>query len=188
MGSNLELTTYEGKKVLAWWQGTVTEAAYGEGEGIIANTSYEPIAHIPTGNGYQADIHELNITPAGDGVPRDLQAGLLARLQRSEPAGRGLGRSGDRHQDRLVIWEWHALGTRADADTEVIPAGGVFDPFHVNSVQALNGNRLLVSLRDISAIYDIEQDGSIAVGARRQEKLVLARPSRSLLLPARRAP
>ena len=64
-GSNLEEVTYEGKTDLAWWQGKVTTAAFGLGEGVIANSAYEPVAHIKAGNGQHADIHELYITPEG---------------------------------------------------------------------------------------------------------------------------
>ena len=65
VGADLEPVSYEGKPALAWWQGKVTENAFGLGEGVIANTAYEPIAHIKAGNGLQVDIHELYITPAG---------------------------------------------------------------------------------------------------------------------------
>src|SRR5262249_32641601 len=63
VGGALEEITYEGQKALAWWQGKVTVTAQGLGEGVIANTAYEPIAHIKAGNGQQADIHEVHISP-----------------------------------------------------------------------------------------------------------------------------
>ncbi len=44
---------------------------------------------------------------------------------------------------------------RAVDDTTVKPASHVFDVFHVNSIQKLHKGKILVSLRDTSAIYKI---------------------------------
>ena len=47
-------------------------------------------------------------------------------------------------------------------DTEVVPANGVFDAYHINSIQPLPEHRVLISLRDTSAIYELDQNtGSI---------------------------
>ena len=159
--SNLELTTYEGKRALAWWQGTATQAAYGNGEGIIANTSYEPIARVAAGNGYEADIHELNITPAGTAYIDVYRPICLPVCSEANPPVISSIVQEIDIKTGLVMWEWHALGHVPIADTEVIPAGGVFDPYHVNAIQPLAENRVLISLRDTSAVYDVEQDGSI---------------------------
>ena len=48
------------------------------------------------------------------------------------------------------------------SDSVVPPAGGVWDPYHVNSIQTLPEHRLLVSMRDTSGVYELDQDsGSI---------------------------
>ncbi len=57
-----ELRRQDGASVVA---GPGSEVANGEGEGIIANSSYEPIASVKAGNGYDADIHEFDVTPEG---------------------------------------------------------------------------------------------------------------------------
>ncbi len=156
VGSNLELTSYEGQPALAWWQGTATEAAYGKGEGVIANTSYEPIAYIRAGNGYEADIHELNITPQGTAFVEAYGSVCLPVCSPSQPPVLdSVIQEIDIHTG-LVMWEWHALGHVPLSDTEVEAADGVFDPYHVNSIQPLPENRILISLRDTSAIYDVD--------------------------------
>jgi hypothetical protein len=57
----------------------------------------------------------------------------------------------------LVEWEWHALGHVPTADTLVPPSSFAFDPYHINSVQALPADKVLISLRDTSAIYKIDK-------------------------------
>jgi len=156
-GSVFEPVKYEGKTALAWWQGKVTEAAYGLGEGVIANTAYEPVATVKAGNGLQADIHELEITPEG-------QAYIIAVEPICQPEcnKEHLPLLDDEIQEidiktGLVMWSWHALGHVPTTNTEAIVAGGVFDPYHLNSIQAISGNRLVISMRDTSGIYEVEQ-------------------------------
>ncbi|HEX4437218.1 MAG TPA: arylsulfotransferase family protein [Solirubrobacteraceae bacterium] len=158
IGADLQLTSYEGKTDIAWWQGRVTEAAYGLGEGIIANSSYEPVAHIKTGNGLAADIHELDVTPQGTAFLDAYELECLPTCSESSPPTiDGVVQEIDIHTG-LVMWEWHALGHVALTETEVPPNGGVWDPYHLNSIQQLPEHRLLVSMRDTSGVYDIDQD------------------------------
>jgi hypothetical protein len=153
----LELTSYEGKPALSWWQGQVTEVANGEGEGIIANTNYEPIAHVKAGNGYAADIHEFNVTPEGTAYI-DAYASVCTPTcsEANPPVQEVVIQEIDIHTG-LVMWEWHAMRDIPTSDSEVIPAAGVFDAYHLNAVQLLPENKLLVSLRDTSAIYEIDK-------------------------------
>ena len=140
VGSMLEKVSYEGQPAIAWWQGSVTETAYGLGEGIIANTAYEPIAHVKAGNGLQMDIHELNITPARPGVDRRGRARLRTGLRRRTPADPRLRGSGDRHQHRHGdVGMEPARATSRLSETEVVPANGAFDPYHMNSIQPIAG-------------------------------------------------
>ena len=118
-GSVFEPVTYEGKPALAWWQGKVTEAAYGLGEGVIVNTAYEPVAYVKAGNGLQADIHELYITPAG-------QAYIIAVEPVCQPEcnEEHVPVLDDEIQEidiktGLVMWSWHAMGHVPLGNTEV---------------------------------------------------------------------
>ena len=151
------------REVLTWWQGTVTTSAFGQGVGMIADTSYRTLRVVHAGNGYQADIHEFAITPRGDalfvvvspvlvhlpGTP----AGQLSRLQDSIAQEVDI-RTG------LVEWEWHGLGHIPLAQSDVTAkTSPVFDAFHFNALQALPGGHILISARDTSAIYDVAQAG-----------------------------
>ena len=63
--TNLQVQQYSGKPVLTWWQGDISVHGFGRGEDVIADSAYEDIAHVRAGNGLQADLHELQLTPAG---------------------------------------------------------------------------------------------------------------------------
>ncbi len=161
VGSNMEEVTYEGRPALAWWQGSVTETAFGLGEGVIANSSYEPIAHVRAGNGEEADIHELNITPSGQAWIDTVEPVCLPECDSEhEPVLDASVQEID-IATGLVMWEWDAMGHIPEAESEVEPENGVWDPYHLNSVQPLPEGRVLVSLRDTSGVYLLEQSGAI---------------------------
>jgi Arylsulfotransferase (ASST) len=158
VGSVFEPVKYEGKTALAWWQGKVTEAAYGLGEGVIANTAYEPIAYVKAGNGEQADIHELYVTPEGQAYIIAVEPVCMPECNEEH-----VPVLDDEIQEidirtGLVMWSWNALGHVPEGYTEAVVSGGVFDPYHMNSIQALPEHKLLISMRDTSGVYEIEQN------------------------------
>lgn len=160
--TNVQLTSYEGKPAIAWWQGSFLGVGYGHGEGIIVNTSYQQVATVKAGNGYSADLHELVVTPGGQAYLDAYTPVCLPTCSGSSPAVLdGVVQEIDIHTG-LVMWEWHALGHVPISDTELIPAGGFFDPYHFNSIQPLPEERVLLSMRNTSAIYELQQ-GSGAI-------------------------
>jgi hypothetical protein len=61
----------------------------------------------------------------------------------------------------LVVWEWHALGHIPLSESYATAANSAFyDAFHINSVQALSGDGVLLSARDTSAVYLVRRAGS----------------------------
>jgi hypothetical protein len=158
VAANLQEATYEGRPALAWWQGVVTETAFGEGEGVIANSSYEPVAHVRAGNGEQADIHELVVTAEGQAWVDTVEPVCLPTCDEShEPVLDAAVQEIDIHTG-LVMWEWNALGHIPTDESEVEPANGVWDPYHINSIQPLPEDRVLISLRDTSGVYLLNKD------------------------------
>ena len=153
----LELKTYEGEPVLTWWQGRVTEVANGEGEGIIANSNYETVATVKAGNGYAADIHEFDVRPDGTAIIDAYTSVCTPVCSEADPPVQDVVIQQIDIHTGLVMWEWHALGNVPTSDSEVVPAAGVFDAYHLNSVQQLPEERMLVSMRDTSAIYEIDK-------------------------------
>ncbi len=161
VATNFRPQRWHGHEVLTWWQGKVTIAAFGLGEGVIANTSYHTIKVVHVGNGYQADLHEFRLNPAGDAL-FTANSLVMVHLPGTAPGATSPVldsilqevdvRSG------LVVWEWHALGHIPLADSYATPStSAYFDAYHMNSIDPLSGGRLLVSARDTSAVYEIDQ-------------------------------
>jgi hypothetical protein len=156
VAANLRVQRYRGRRVLTWWQGPVTAAAYGLGAGVIADSSYRTIKTVRAGNGYAMDIHEFTLTPSGDAlftiyapVVHNGVALIDAIVQQVDIA------------TGLVVWEWHALGHIPLAQSYATAANSAFyDAFHINSIQALRGGRVLISARDTSAVYLLRRAGS----------------------------
>jgi arylsulfotransferase ASST len=161
VAADLRLERFNGHNVLTWWQGKVTIAAYGLGEGVIANRSYHTIAVVHAGNGYQADIHEFRLTPSGDALITINS--LVLRHLPGDPPG-AMSRVLDSIVQEvdvrtgLVLWEWHALGHIPLVDSYATQATSPYlDAYHLNSIQPLADGRFLVSARDTAAIYEIDR-------------------------------
>jgi Arylsulfotransferase (ASST) len=159
--ANLRLQQLHGKTVLTWWQGVVTIAAYGLGEGIIYDSSYRPLKVVRTGNGYSADIHEFKLTAAGDAL-FTVDSLVLLHLPGSAPGKLSPFLDSIVQQvdvrTGLVMWEWHSLGHIPLADSYANEVNSpYYDAYHLNSIEPLAGGRLLVSARDTSAVYEIDQ-------------------------------
>ncbi len=152
---------YEGKPVLTWWQGYINPLGFGQGQCVIYDSSYQPVARVAAGNGLLADLHEFLLTPRGtawitafDPIHWDLSAeggakdGLLddGVIQEIDV------RTG------LVMFEWHALDHVSVADSySSAPklSSSLDDYFHVNSIDPMPGGTILISSRNTSALYDI---------------------------------
>ena len=165
VSKNLLITDFRaqnlyGQPVLTWWQGN-TNSGHGRGEGIIFNNSYRQIATVHAGNGLDEGLHEFLVTPNGD-------AYFTASYEISLPGvGKPTVDSVVQEVDiktGLVKFEWHALDhvpTSASYFTPKSP-GYTFDPYHVNSVTFDRSGNLLVSMRDTSAVYDVDhQNGAV---------------------------
>jgi Arylsulfotransferase (ASST) len=150
-----------GRRVLTWWQGKVTIAAYGLGAEMIYDTSYRPLRVVRAGNGYAADLHEFVLTRSGDAL---LTVQSLILRHRAGTAPGTLSPFLDSIVQEvdvrtgLVVWEWHALGHIPIADSYVTAATSpYFDAYHINSIELVRGGRVLISARDTSALYEIDQ-------------------------------
>ena len=168
VAGNLRIQHYAGKPVLTWWQGPVTVAAYGLGEGVIADTRYRTLHVVHAGNGYAMDIHEFSLTPEGDalftvyspvlvhlpGTPPGTLTSLIDAIVQEVDVRTG-----------LVTWEWHALGHIPLRDSYATPANSAFyDAFHINSIQPLARGRVLISSRDTSAVYELDRATATSCG------------------------
>jgi arylsulfotransferase ASST len=161
VAANLRIQRYRDRRVLTWWQGGVTPSAYGLGKGVIANRSYRTIKTVHAGNGYQMDIHEFTLAPGGSalftiyspvmvhlpGTPEGQLSPLLDSIIQEVDIDTG-----------RVMWEWHAYGHVPLSQSYATPENSAtYDAFHINSIQRRKHGRVLVSMRDTSAVYAIDK-------------------------------
>src|SRR4029077_20035365 len=116
---------------------------------------------VHAGNGYPMDLHEFQLTPAGDalftvysliqvhlpGAPAATPTTLIDAIVQQVDIATG-----------LVVWEWHSYGHIPLETSQATPSNSAFyDAFHINAVQPLKHDRVLISARDTSALYNIDR-------------------------------
>ncbi len=139
----------------------MTPSAYGLGEGIIANRSYDTVATVNAGNGYPMDIHEFELTDSGDAL-FTIYSPILVHLP-GDPEGElsplldAIVQQVD-VRTGLVVWEWHSYGHIPLSESQATPENSAsYDAFHINSIQPLAHDKVLISARDTSALYKVDR-------------------------------
>jgi hypothetical protein len=167
--TDLHLTSYAGKPVLAFWEGHI-DLGVGFGTDRIYGADYRPVASVSAGNGYYADLHELQITPQGSAY---LSAYSLVRADLSSVGGSRDGALQDAIVQEvdirtgLVMFEWHTYGHVALNDSYASSprdANKPWDFFHMNSIapDPWGDGDLLISSRNTWAVYEIDHhSGSV---------------------------
>ena len=157
--TNFRVQNLFGQPVLTWWVGN-TDAGYGRGEGVIYNRDYQQIATVHAANGLDEDSHEFLVTPQGDayitaawpvhlpGVRRGTIDSVVQEIDISTG---------------LVLFEWHSLDHIPLSTTYTkVPPTGLWDPYHLNSIALDHSGNLVLSMRNTSALYDIDhQTGKV---------------------------
>lgn len=159
--TNFKVQRFEGKPVLTWWQGRVLRVGFGQGEDEIYDSSYRPVAVVRAGNGYHADLHEIDLTPQGTAWIDEFDP---IKWNISHEHGSDHGVLSDSIVQEidvktgLVMWEWHALGHIPLSDSHnPAPSGSVpWDAYHVNSVDPGPSGDVLLSARNTWALYDVD--------------------------------
>jgi Arylsulfotransferase (ASST) len=167
--TNFRVQEYDGKPVLTWWQGDVSVHGFGQGEDVIADSTYTDIAHVKAGNGVQADLHDFQLTPLGTALITAYDP-ILCDL--SSVGGRADGGVTDGLfqeidiKTGLVMFQWTSLDHVALSESYTPPTttspAWPFDFFHINSLDLEQSGNLLISGRNTWTVYDIDsQTGQI---------------------------
>jgi hypothetical protein len=161
--TNLRVQEYRQRPVLTWWQGIASVHGFGRGEDVIDDSTYTDIARVNAGNGYQADLHEFQLTPLGTALIT-VYAPVLCNL--SSVGGPAYGAVTDGIIQEidvstgLVEREWTSLDHVAMSESyesaRVSKTSVPFDFFHINSIQLERDGSLLTSARNTRAIYDVD--------------------------------
>ena len=151
---------YRGQPVLTWWQGR-TRYGHGMGEYVILDRHYRQIAVVRAGHGYMGDHHEFQLTPRG-----------TAYMSVYAPRGTDLTSVGGPRDGTIfesivqevdvatgrVVWEWHSADHLPVSEGVTPPKESKpHDYFHVNSVDEDAHGDLLISARNMHAIYAIDK-------------------------------
>ncbi|MFE9558329.1 arylsulfotransferase family protein [Streptomyces sp. NPDC006703] len=153
--------TYQGKRVLTWWQGTGL-GGLATGTDVVYNERHQKIAEVKAGNGYTADGHEFLITPHGTAL-------ILAY----KPATADLtSLGGSAHQKVIdgvaqeidirtgqVLFQWSAADhvPYAQSEQPLPPSpNSPWDWFHINAVKLDTDNNLLIDARNTWTAYKVD--------------------------------
>jgi hypothetical protein len=159
--TNFQVQQYEGKPVLTWWQGRILGVGFGQGEDVVYDNSYKQIATIRAGNGYKADLHEVRLTSQGTAWIDEFDP-IRMNLSSVHGAKNGILTDGVVQEidvkTGLVMWEWHALGHVPLTDSTLKPSNSSYpwDYIHVNSIDPGSFKDVLLSSRNMCALYDVD--------------------------------
>src|SRR5215213_4103277 len=151
---------YIGQPVLTWWQGR-TRYGHGMGEYVILDRHYREIARVRAGHGYMGDHHEFQLTPRGTAY---MSAYAPRRADLRSVGGRRDGTIFESIVQEVdvasgrVVWEWHSADHLPVSEGVTPPKETKpHDYFHVNAVDEDEPSRLLISARNMHAIYEIDK-------------------------------
>jgi EmrB/QacA subfamily drug resistance transporter len=158
VASNLSQQTYHGQPVLAWWQGLITNAgATTSGEYIVVNQHYQTVATLKGKDGWVLTLHTMLI----DGDDAWVTANKNIPMNLSQFGGVADGTLDDSAVQEYnlktgnLVRSWDALKNIPITDTHSLAPDNSFpfDAYHVNSLDIVGKNLLLVSMRNTWTVY-----------------------------------
>ncbi|HEX6026508.1 MAG TPA: arylsulfotransferase family protein, partial [Solirubrobacter sp.] len=163
LAANLDVHTYEGKPVLAYWQGDV--GATGEintGEIVIVDSSYRTVAKLQGKDGWVITLHSLYIkdglawVTANRNVQEDLSD--VGGVNHGVLMDSGLQAYDIKTGELRYTWSARDHIPLRDSETQPPPNGFPWDAYHINWLQLTDDGKALVSMRNLSAAYLIDLD------------------------------
>lgn len=160
---NVRMQHYQGKPVLAWFEGSVVDG-HGRGHYVICDTSYRVVARVHARRGLQGDLHEFVLTPEGTALftcyGRAQGRVRVGRTLVSVPYWYGVVQEVDLATGKLLL-HWRSDRHVALSESYVPPSvrqGPAWDYFHINSITIDPSDRnLVVSGRNTWAAYKLDR-------------------------------
>ncbi len=175
--TDFRVQSYNGRPVLTMWQGTIsgTQSAHpnlpaGDPEPgaffQILNQNYNVIKRVKAKRGFTADVHEFTITQRHTALFTAVKQVPVDLTPYGGPANGYVDNYSIQEVDlatgRLLFF-WDVLEHVNPADS-MLPASSatsshnIWDCFHVNSVEEGPNNTLLISMRNMWAIYHVDKE------------------------------
>jgi hypothetical protein len=159
LATNLKVQSYRGQPVLTWWEGRVVDY-FGQGVGVIADTSYREIARVRPANGRHMDLHEFRLTPEGTALftcfPEIVRVDVSALGGPSDlEVQQSVVQEVDVRTGRLLL-EWRSL-EHIDPSESYNPMGIPWDYLHANSVAVTGDGQLLISCRETWSLCKVDR-------------------------------
>jgi Arylsulfotransferase (ASST) len=158
--ANLGVQTYRGQPVLTWWEGTETSLGYGLGDYLLIDSSYHQVARVKAANGLRGDHHAFHLTPEGSAlftIFRQTHTDLSAV---GGPKHGGLLESVIQEIDissGRLLFQWNSLDHVSITESYRSYYGPYWDYMHANSVDLDDDGNLLISARNMHAIYKVDR-------------------------------
>lgn len=158
--TDVRVASYRGEPVLTWWEGYVTLSGFGQGVGVITDSSYREIARVKAAGGRQIDMHEFLLTPQGTALvtctPEKVRADLSSIGGPADgTALEGIIQEVDVATGRL-LFEWRSLQHIPISDS-YFPFKEGYDYLHLNSIAITPDGHLLVSARHTWSVYKLDR-------------------------------
>jgi hypothetical protein len=171
--TNLQVQGFEGQPVLTWWQGYIPPQGFGEGEEVIANSSYKQILHVHAGNGLTADLHDFHLEANDTALITAFNPIRCNLTAIHGPQDGAVNDSTFQEIDLrtgLVRRQWDSLDHVSLESSYSTPYGASdewpFDFFHANSLDPEPGGEMLISARNTWALYEVnEETGQVVAEA-----------------------
>ncbi len=145
--------TYDGRRVLTWWQGTGL-GGLSSGADYIYNDHCQQIAEVRAGNGYTTDGHEFLITPWNTALVLSYATATADLTSIGGPADQtvidGIVQEIDIKTGK-VLFQWNSADHVPYSQSEQpLPASAStpWDWFHVNAVHVARDGSLLIDARN----------------------------------------
>ncbi len=166
VANNLSVQKFEGKPVLSWWQGVVTNTgATVNGEYVVVDQHYKTVATLKGANGWVLSLHDFQIS----GKDAWVTAYKTVPNQNLTPYGGSASGSVldvavqeyDLRTGQLEF-TWDALNPGGTPNIPLSqarnkPFGTVpWDAYHINSIQLVGSHEFLVSMRDTWSAYLVD--------------------------------
>ena len=170
---NFSVQTFSNQPVLTWWRGGLVEG-FGEGELVIASSSYQVLHTIRAVGGQMADFHDFYITPQNTALISIYRrhSGVDLRAVGGQASGylvSGVVQEIDIVTGKL-LWQWDSWDHPHPrvALTETYQQFGVgdggngthaapFNYFHINSLAIDTDGDVLISGRNTCAVYKVSR-------------------------------